>query len=97
MLVVPEELDGYTVTEIADSVFAGDTKLSSVSLPSTLEKIGWFAFSGCTSLKSITVPMSVKEIGYDTFAYCTKLTVYCSKGSYAEKYAESYGISCVAN
>ena len=97
VLVIPVELDGYPVTSIQDSAFSGDVKLTSVSLPQKLEKIGWFAFSGCTSLKSITVPSSVCEIGYDAFAYCTKLTLYCSADSYAEKYAESYGISCVIN
>lgn len=97
VLVIPTELDGYPVISIKDSAFSGNTKLTSVSLPLKLEKIGWFAFSGCTSLKSITVPPSVAEIGYDAFAYCTKLTFYCNADSYAERYAESYGISCVSN
>ena len=97
VLVIPSELDGYTVVSIKDSAFSGNVKLTSVSLPSKLEKIGWFAFSGCTSLKSITVPSTVTEIGYDAFAYCTKLTLYCDASSYAEKYAESYGISCVSS
>ena len=97
VLVIPSELDSYPVVSISDSVFSGNTKLVSVSLPSSLEKLGWFAFSGCTSLKSITIPSSVNEIGYDAFAHCTKLTFYCAASSYAEKYAESYGISCVSN
>jgi len=97
VLVIPDTIDGYTVTSIADSVFSGNTSLTSVSLPQNLKSLGWFAFSGCTSLKSATLPKSISEIGYDAFAYCTKLTVYCEKGSYAEKFAESYGISCVAN
>ena len=97
VLVIPDTIDGYTVTAISDSVFAGKTSLTSVSLPKNLKKLGWFVFSGCTSLKSVTVPSSVSEIGYDSFANCTRLTVYCEKGSYAEKFATSYGISCVAN
>lgn len=97
VLVIPDKLDGYEVVSIEDSVFAGNTKLTSVSLPQGLVRVGWFAFSGCTSLQSITLPQSVENIGYDAFAYCTKLTVYCKSGSYAEKYAQSYGIRCIAN
>ncbi len=97
VLVIPEKVDGHTVTEIADSVFSGNTKLTSVSLPQGLKKLGWFAFSGCTSLKSIHIPDSITEIGYDAFAYCNGLTIYCSSGSYAESFAKSYGIGCVVN
>lgn len=97
VLVIPDTIDGYTITSIADSVFSGNTNLTSVSLPKDLKTLGWFAFSGCTALKSATLPVSISEIGYDAFAHCTKLTIYCEKGSYAEKFAESYGISCVAN
>ena len=94
-LVLPSEIDGLPVTEIADSVFAGNTALTSVTIPSGVKKLGWFAFSGCTSLTSVTLPASVESIGYDAFAYCMKLTLKCPSGSYAERYAASYGISCV--
>ncbi len=97
ILVIPEKLGEYSVTGIDDSVFAGNTTLTSVSLPQNLKTLGWFAFSGCTSLKSLTIPASVTDIGYDAFAHCTKLTIYCEKNSYAEKYAASYGIAFVAN
>ena len=97
VLVIPEKLGEYPVTAIDDSVFSGNTVLTSVSLPQNLKTLGWFAFSGCTSLKSATIPANVKEIGYDAFSHCTKLTIYCEKGSYAEKFAASYGIAFVAN
>ena len=97
VLVIPETIDGYCVTEIADSVFSGNTKLTSVYVPNGVKKIGWFAFSGCTSLKSVTLPTSVEDIGYDAFAYCSKLTLYCSSGSYSEQFANSYGIGCIIN
>ncbi len=97
VLVIPEKLGDHQVIAIADSVFSGNTKLTSVTLPKGIKKLGWFAFSGCTSLKSIHIPDSVSEIGYDAFAYCTGLTIYCSSGSYAESFAKSYGIGCLAN
>ena len=97
ILIIPEKLDEYYVTGIDDSVFAGNTTLTTVSLPQTLKTLGWFAFSGCTSLKSATIPSSVTNIGYDAFAHCSKLTIYCERGSYAENFADSYGITFVVN
>ena len=46
-------------------VFSGidKTKIESITIPNSVEKIGAFAFSNCTSLKSITIPNSVKKIG----------------------------------
>lgn len=96
VLAIPSELDDLPVTEIADSVFAGNTTLVSVTIPSGVKKLGWFVFSGCTSLSSVTLTSSVESIGYDAFANCKKLTIHAPSGSYAERYAASYGISCVA-
>ncbi len=96
VLVIPEKIDGKPVTAIADSAFAG-SDLTGVSLPSGVTDIGWFAFSGCVSLMNVSIPESVTVIGYDAFANCPKLTVYCASGSYAERYAESYGLAVVAS
>lgn len=97
VLVIPEKIDGLTVTEISDSVFEGHTELVSVSIPAGVKKLGWFVFAGCTSLISATLPSGITEIGYDSFAHCTKLTIHCQSNSYAEQYAKSYGISYVSN
>lgn len=93
-VTVPETLGGCPVVAIADDAFRSQTMLTSVELPSGIERIGWFAFFGCTSLKSVYVPESVMSIGYDAFSNCPKLVIRCPSGSFAEKYAGSYGISC---
>lgn len=93
-VTVPGKLGGYPVVAIADDCFRGKVRISSVTLPEGLEKIGWFAFFGCTSLKSVTVPASVVSIGYDAFTNCPKAVIVCPSGSAAERYAKSYGISC---
>lgn len=94
-VTVPDTLGGCPVVAIADDAFRSQTMLTSVELPSGVECIGWFAFFGCTSLKSVYIPGSVTSIGYDAFSNCPKLVIRCPSGSFAEKYAGSYGISCL--
>ena len=66
------------VTEIGSYAFArwyngGSTNLTSVTLPSTLEYIGYEAFSGCEALTSIAIPEGVYSIGGSAFSSCYKL------------------------
>ena len=96
VIVIPEKIDGKPVVAIADNAFAG-TDITGITLPSGVTDIGWFAFFGCVSLMNVTLPDSVASIGYDAFANCPKLTVYCSSGSYSEKYAKSYGLTVVSS
>ncbi len=94
-LVIPTMIDGYAVTEIADSAFSSD-KIKSVVVPEGVVRIGWFAFAECKNLESVTLPKSVTAIGYSAFP--TKLspvTIYCHPDSFAQKYAQSYGLSWV--
>ncbi len=55
-VVVP---DG--VQEIAENVFRYK-KVTSVTLPDSVEIIGWRAFENCSTLKSVTLPEGLKEI-----------------------------------
>ena len=50
---IPEKLGGYTVKYIADSVFEGNTALTSVTIPKKITKIGKCAFKNCVNLKTI--------------------------------------------
>ena len=92
-LTLPSMIDGYSVVAIADDAFAS-SKLTSVIIPDGITKIGWFAFSECSSLTAITIPESVTSIGYSAFpSYLDEFTVYCHSNSFAQKYAQSYGIA----
>ena len=80
-LTLPEEIDGHKVICINDKAFFGQTKLTYIYLPSTLERIGDSAFAGCTSLTQFDVPDSVSVIGLSAFMGCYNLkTVSVGKG-----------------
>lgn len=53
-LTVPDWYQGLRVTEIGTGAFQGNTAIKSVSLPSTIVRIGSAAFKDCTSLSKIT-------------------------------------------
>ncbi|MDE5881583.1 MAG: leucine-rich repeat domain-containing protein [Muribaculaceae bacterium] len=63
----------YTVTSIGLQAFASCEQLESVSLPSSLTKIGSEAFS-YTGLKTIVIPENVESIGISAFSGCHNLT-----------------------
>ena len=56
---IPETVEhngtSYKVTEIGESAFENNEKLTDVSIPSSITAIGDKAFKGCSNLKSITV------------------------------------------
>ena len=51
----------------------GRELLTSISIPSSVDFIGYSAFSGCTGLTSVTIPEGVNDIEYSAFSGCTKL------------------------
>ena len=80
-----------SVSSIGYSAFAGCTSLSSVQIPSSVTSIGILAFARCGNLTSVTIPASVSMIGNDAFSDCPHLTIFGTKGSAAEMYANSNG------
>jgi len=63
----------YKVTSIADDAFKNNNKMTSVTIPSTVETIGKNAFKGCKKLTKVTIPKNVTTIGKDAFRNCKKL------------------------
>lgn len=61
------------VTAIADNAFAGETGITDISLPKTIEQIGSGAFAGCASLTSVEIPEGVSLIGENVFNGCESL------------------------
>ena len=91
-VTIPNKIEQLPVLKIGENAFA-DTKIKSVTLPSSCEEIDWFAFYGCYALTTIYISEDVNTIGYGAFDACSKsLTIYCERNSYAQKYAQSFGI-----
>ena len=69
------------------------TSLSSVIIPDGTLHIDRHAFYDCSALESINIPDSVGFFGEDALHNSPKVTVMCSKSSYAWKYAAENGLS----
>ena len=62
-------------------------------VPYTITSIGAGAFSDCENLVKVTIPKTVTKIGDDIFEGGSEdVTIYGEKGSYAETYANRFGI-----
>lgn len=57
----------FKVTSIADDAFLRDTSIVTVSLPSSLQRIGSQAFMECTKLIAANIPEGVVSIGPSAF------------------------------
>lgn len=63
----------YKVTRINSFSF-GNTEITSITIPNSIEYIGGSAFYNCKNLTSVTIPGSVKTIDQDAFWGCSGLT-----------------------
>lgn len=75
-----------TVTEIADSAFAGCLNLSAIHLPKNLMQIGSQSFTQ-TGITEISIPSSVIHIEENAFSQCKQLqTVHFEDGKQSMKW-----------
>ena len=73
-LVIPDTIEGDTVTSIGDGAFFGCCSLTSITIPESVTNLGDHAFCGCGALTSITIPESVTRLGESTFSLSDSLT-----------------------
>ncbi len=69
-VVIPETVEGYTVTSIGERAFAYAHGLTTIVLPSKLESIGTYAFVECNALQALLIPASVTTIEEKAFMWC---------------------------
>lgn len=81
---VPEEIDGFEVTEIGDYAFSraiedggkdkfATSPIEEVIFPKSIVKIGRYAFYNCRDLKRIQFYNTLKDIGAGAFTGCHKV------------------------
>ena len=66
-VIIPAEIEGAKVSEIANNAFFRNIQMTSVIIPDTVEVIGNNAFGGCIGLTSVTIPANVASIGSSAF------------------------------
>ena len=91
-VVIPEKIDGYTVTIIGLAAFHFSDIITSVVIPDTIIEIGDSAFAGCKNLKDITLSKNISKISNATFQNCfslEKITIPANVKS-IERHAFSY-------
>ena len=71
--MIPAELDGKTVSSIAENAFTGCLKLKDVVIPEGVTSVGNYAFGWCYNLTSVTIPDSVTFFGEGVFESCMKM------------------------
>jgi len=91
-----------SVTNIYGCAFDGCKNLTHMTIPDGVTSIGDEAFYYCLNLESVTIPASVTSIGslafsraIESYIPIEKLTIYGYRGTYAEEYANEYGIPFV--
>ena len=66
-VIIPSEIDGYKVKEIAQCAFYG-SRITSITIPESVTRIGNCAFYDCRSLTQITILGNVLEMGEEVFS-----------------------------
>lgn len=72
-VVIPEQIEGARVTQIAAEAFKGKSVMKTVTIPYGVTSIRDRAFQGCTGLESIHYNCELGSIGNDVFQGCTSL------------------------
>ena len=70
-VVIPKTIklhnNDYVITAIGDELFEDNTNITSIDIPSTVQRIGAFAFNNCKGLKNVTLHEGLTEIGTAAF------------------------------
>ena len=91
VLTVPEDIEGIPVTAIADEAFMGQSVMSTVIIPESVESIGSRAFAGCSSLRMVFARRNM-EIGEAAFDGGDKLrALFKTNDCYAD--LDEWGLS----
>lgn len=80
-LIVPSQINGYSVTKLGAYAFYAAKKMTSIILPTTIIEIENYAFSDCTALVSINLSANIITMGTSVFYNNSALTIYAEPAS----------------
>lgn len=72
-VAIPSTLDGKTVISIGNEAFKSATGITGITIPSSVEEIGYSAFENCTNLNKVDLG-NITTISFKVFKGCTSLT-----------------------
>ena len=72
-VTVPSTIANLPVQEIGQEAFNGNLSITSVTIPSSVKKIGTGAFCNCQKMATLTLNEGLTEIGNQSFKYCFAL------------------------
>lgn len=74
-MVIPSDVNGYSVTRIMFDAFSNITGLENVYIPESITEIGGMLFFGCTSIEKIYAEADTKpnSWNYQWNAYPTRI------------------------
>lgn len=89
--------DAFTLNtgtySIVGGAFYNQQRLTNITIPDSVERIGSYAFHQCTGLTNVTIGSGVKTIEPYAFWYCRKLTSIEYNGTKAQWKAIQKGLS----
>lgn len=68
-IIIPDEINGTTVTVIGEKAFYFNKKITKVKIPDTVTILENEAFYGCNMLEEINLPKALEFIGKEVFCY----------------------------
>ena len=85
-LIIPAQIEGLNVIEIANGAFENNTAITSLLLTGEVKIIGSNAFNGCSALEKVELGDSVTLVGENAFSGCNegiKIYVYDFSQTYS--------------
>ena len=81
IVVIPANIEGMPVSEIADKAFE-NLNIRAVYIPDSVEKIGFAVFMGCTNISTLRLPVIGNGDGIDFGGYIFGANEYLENGLY---------------
>jgi hypothetical protein len=72
-LIIPASYNGLPVTVIYAGIFRGNSTITSLSIPGSIERLDSNLFEECSALEKVIIGEGMTEIGGYAFSNCTAL------------------------